>query len=37
MKILGHLESCQFYHIYQGVCTQHGGRAPQLRKLTSEN
>lgn len=36
MKILGHLESCQFYHIYQGVGTQHGGRAPHLRKLTSE-
>lgn len=34
MKILGYLESCQFYYIYQGVGTQHGGRAPQLRKLT---
>ena len=26
-------DPCQFYYIYQGESTQHGGRAPQLRKL----
>jgi len=27
------LEPCQFYYIYQGVGTQHGGRAPLMWKL----
>ena len=29
-------DPCQFYYIYQGESTQHGGRAPQLRKLKSK-
>lgn len=33
VEILGRLDHCQFYHLYQGVGTQHGGRAPLMRKL----